>query len=331
MAIHNLKYIIGAYATAPSLGTTTNDIERKYYKKLVDDIPEIKGLEVPFLGHNIHPFGSKFLFEVMQPSWDNVLTCIPGTMGSLSKNPAFGLASDDIHGRAEAVAMHKRANIMLHRMNNHFGKKSIFSVQIATAPSVPVNGITSSLDSFLQSMDEMLIWDWAGAKLVIEHCDTFVLGQGFEKGFLSIEKELEAFETLSKEHSLGVTINWARSAIEGRNIQKPIDHLNLVMAKNLLSGLIFSGVSNNDKKYGRWNDTHVPFAKIEEYKFYEKNSLLTLDNIKNTLNVVNINKLDYLGIKLLAMPINNSTLERRVGLNRDAVSILNQVVLNMQV
>ena len=73
-------------------------------------------------------------------------------------------------------------------------------------------------------------------------------------------------------------------------------------------------------------DTHMPFAQSYNLQFYEQNSLLTLINIKNTLKIVDVDNLDYLGIKLLSMPLNNTNIERRVGLNRDAISILNNIL-----
>jgi len=323
---NNLKYIVGAYATAPSLGTENKSLEQRFYDNLIDSIPEMRGLEIPFWGEDIHQFGSEFLLDIIKPDWDNVLSCIPGTMSSLANMPAFGLASDDEYGRAAAIAMHKRANGMLHKMNDYFGKQSIIAVQIATAPSMPVDGVNSSMDSFLTSMNELLSWDWAEAKIVIEHCDSSFPGQPIAKGFFKLENEIKALESLNSEVELGVMINWARSAIEGRSTNTPVEHLTLASKNNVLSGLIFSGVSGNDARYGDWNDTHMPFARSFDVEYYEENSLLTLDSIKQSLNCVDINTLDYLGIKLLSMPIDSSTIERRVGLNRDAISTLNRIV-----
>lgn len=321
-----MKYIIGAYATAPSLILNNHSSEISYYNNLIESIPEIRGLEIPFLGDEIHRYGSEFLLELMQPCWENVLSCIPGTMSSLANMPAFGLASDDEKGRAAAIAMHKRANQMLHRINDHFGKHSIIAVQIATAPSIPIDGVSSSMDAFLYSMDELLSWDWGDAKIVIEHCDASIPGQSIEKGFFQLENELKALGTLSSEIELGVMINWARSAIEGRSDQKPVEHIKLASKKKMLSGLIFSGASIKDKNYGVWKDTHMPFAQSYGVNFYEKNSLLTKTAIMKTLTDVDLDKLDYLGIKLLSMPLESSSIERRVGLNKDAITILDNVI-----
>jgi hypothetical protein len=318
-----MKYIVGAYATAPSLVSENRNSEQEFYRKLIIDIPEIRGLEIPFWGEEVHRFGSDFLLDIINPNWENVLSCIPGTMSKLAKNPKFGLASDDENGRVEAIAMHKRANQVLHKMNERYGRQSVIAVQIATAPSTPVEYVSSSTDSLLKSMEEILSWDWGGAKIVIEHCDAAVGNTPFEKGFLTIEDEVKTLTELQDLHDVGMTINWARSAIEGRNTSKPIEHITLALKNNILSGLMFSGVSDNDGQYGNWKDTHMPFAQSFDVEFYEENSFLTSENIINTLKSLNVNDLDYLGIKLLSMPIESATIERRIGINYDAISILN--------
>jgi len=323
-----MKYIIGAYATAPSLYHNDKAVETDFYVKLKRDIPEIRGFEVPYWGKGIHQFGSEYLLDIIEPHWDNVLSCIPGTMGELGKNPKFGLASNDKEGRLAAVSMQKRVNEILHTMNDKYSRKSVIAVQMVSAPSFPVEGVSSSIDSFKQSLDEILSWDWGGARLVIEHCDASIPNQSFDKGFFRLEDEIDMLSSLQCEHKPGVTINWARSAIEGRNPEKPIEHLKLASQHNMLSGLMFSGVSDNDERYGQWNDTHMPFARSFDVECFEEKSLLTLDNITKTLNSINVGMLDYLGIKLLSMPIDESTVERRVGLNRDAITILNKILAN---
>ena len=212
-------------------------------------------------------------------------------------------------------------------MNDKYGRRSIIAVQISTSPSIGQKNISSSIDSFLKSLDQIMSWDWEGAKIVIEHCDRFIPSQSFEKGFMSIEDEVKALSKISSNYDIGITINWARSAIEGRSPNMPIEHLEIAFKNNLLSGLIFSGTSNNDELYGEWKDTHMPFAQSYNSKYYEYNSLLTLHNIKQTLACIDIKKLDYLGVKLLSMPIDRPDIDRRVGVNIDAISILNQALL----
>ena len=105
----NYKYIVGAYATAPSLALD-KALESSFYDNLIESVPEIGGLEIPFFGNDIHSFGYDFLLNFIKPDWSNVISCIPGTMASLSKNPHFGLASDNHNGRKEAIMMMKKVN-----------------------------------------------------------------------------------------------------------------------------------------------------------------------------------------------------------------------------
>jgi hypothetical protein len=324
-----MKYIIGAYATAPSLGLDDIDLEREFYDQLINSIPNIQGFEIPFWGEEIHKFGTEFLLGFIRPEWDHVLTCIPGSVKGVEKNPRFGLASNDIKGRSHAVSMHKRANQMVQKINMHSGRSSVLAVHIATAPSVPVDGVTSSVDSLLLSMNEILSWDWMGARIVIEHCDSHVEGRPFEKGFMSINDELLALKTLADNLNVGFTINWARSAIEGRSPSVVIDHINLARANNLLTGFVFSGVSDKDGNYGLWKDSHMPFEKSFGIEHYQSGSLLTTNNIENTLKALDLENLDYLGVKLLAMPIDSVPINIRVGVNRDAITVLNRTLFDI--
>ena len=70
----------------------------------------------------------------------------------------------------------------------------------------------------------------------------------------------------------------------------------------------------------------MPFSKSYNVKHYEKNSLLSHENILKTLNLLDINNLDYLGIKILAMPLSEINIEKRVGLNKDAIYILDNIL-----
>jgi hypothetical protein len=326
-----VKYIIGAYTTAPSLAANDKLIEYEFYENLIESIPNIRGLEIPFWGNEIHQFGSDYLLNIIDPDWENVISCIPGTMLNLAKNPKFGLASDDENGRIEAIAMHKRANLVLHKMNKYYGKKAVIAVQVATAPSSPVEGVHSSVDSLLMSMQEILSWDWQGAKIVIEHCDSAVGCTKFEKGFLTIEDEIKTLIKLNGIYDVGITINWARSAIEGRSVETPIEHIQLALDNNILSGIMFSGVSDNDNQYGSWKDMHMPFSQYQDMRYCEPKSLLSYENISNCISLVNPEIVDYLGIKILSMPIGNCSIDRRVGVNRDAITILNSILDKLHV
>ena len=115
------------------------------------------------------------------------------------------------------------------------------AVHIATVPSVPVDGVSSSVDSLLLSLNEILSWDWLGARIVVEHCDSYVSDHPFEKGFMSIDDEVLALKPLLGNFKVGLAINWARSAIEGRSQSTVINHIKLARKNNLLSGVFFQG------------------------------------------------------------------------------------------
>ena len=183
-------------------------------------------------------------------------------------------------------------------------------------------------DALRKSLKEMCSWDWMGARLNIEHCDEALNDNSFEKGFLSLKDEIEVIGSISSECNMGITLNWARSAIEGKNPNRVIDHIKLTQENKVLSGFIFSGTSSNDKAYGIWKDKHMPFARSNGIEHYEDNSLLTEEIISNTIDSIDLSTIDYIGIKLLSMPIESSTLERRVGVNRDAIIILNKILKN---
>ncbi|MCS5624707.1 MAG: DUF4862 family protein [Candidatus Marinimicrobia bacterium] len=94
MANENLlnRYIVGAYATSPNLVTWDENSELTYFNEL-KKLPSIRGLELPFWGESLHPFDDEWLLSNLDPKWENVLTCVPGTMRRLDNDPYFGLAS----------------------------------------------------------------------------------------------------------------------------------------------------------------------------------------------------------------------------------------------
>jgi len=319
------KYIVGAYATAPSLALDDITLETEYYSEMTSRLSNLRGLEIPFFGEEVHAFGSDYLINLIQPSWENILTCIPASFYSLKKNKTFGLASDDNEGRAAAINVHKKANNMVKKINDHFGCHVIIATSIATAPSYPLDGVSSSSESLKRSLDELFMWNWDNSKLLIEHCDTSNDQGQYVKGFMPIDEEISILEEYSDQYRTGFVINWARSAIEGRDVVTPVKHIQMLANKKLLSGIVFSGTSSQDGGYGVWQDNHMPFAKAFNIKHYESNSLLTIESITKSLENINLSELDFVGIKLLGMPIESCSISRRVGLNEDALYVLDRV------
>jgi hypothetical protein len=225
--------LVGAYAASPDLS-----LEPAYYEGL-RALPFITGLEIPFYGK---PIGDGLL----DPRWNNVLTCIPGVMLELAQNPAFGLASGDEAGRQAALAFTERARQAVHGLNRHFGRAVVRAVEIHSA------------------------------RLSVEHCR--VPGHAPAKSFLALGEEIAALRQSQGATPAGILINWGRSAIEGRDAAGPYAHLKL--AGDLLDGLMFSGATSADPLYGAWADSHAPFARECP------NSLLTEDRAKECLKIL---------------------------------------------
>ncbi len=321
------RYIVGAYATSPNIYKWDQETELQYFNEL-KKLPSIRGLELPFWGDGLHPFDDRWLLENIDPSWENVLTCVPGTMKSLQTDSNFGLASKSEESRKKAIELYKRALLSVRKLNEHLGKNAVLAVHITSSPSNARNNIVGCAEKFLDSLLEISSWDWCGARIVIEHCDAYSEGFKPQKGFLDLDDEIDSVSRANEKTNtnVGITINWARSVIEKRNVLGAVEHISEVARSGMLSGIMFSGVTDRkDNKYGQWEDTHMPPAREGNMEYYEDDSLMTAGNMEASLAACDIRMLDYIGIKLLAMP-EDTSIERRVGLNRDAMGLLDIVI-----
>ena len=123
------RYIVGAYATSPNLFTWDEKSELIYFN-LLKKMPSIRGLELPFWGESLHPFDDQWLLSNLDSKWENVLTCVPGTMKYLETVPRFGLASVDDNSRKEAIRFYRTAFNCVNNLKNHFGNKSVIGISI---------------------------------------------------------------------------------------------------------------------------------------------------------------------------------------------------------
>jgi hypothetical protein len=310
------KYFVGAYATSPTLNNWDIEKEKCFMDSLKNSLGTIQGLELAFWG-TLHEYDEESYLDMLDEKWEYVLTTLPGNMKMLGKNPHFGIASDNESSRLEAVEYYKKANEAVVKINTHFDSKRVLAVTIASAPSLKVIGINSSVNALKKSLKEIAKLDWQGAKLVIEHCDSGRVKDSV-KGFLSLDEEIEAINQVNKECNIaiGITINWARSVLEHKDTKGVLKHLKQVFNAKLLSGLIFSGTSDN----GRWSDLHLPINSSEP------TSLLNIDQIKSCIDICDVDSLDYIGIKVLAMPMDEASLERRIAVNKDTLNALHLAI-----
>jgi hypothetical protein len=297
---------LGAYAAAQPTAEFLRELH---------PISGVRGLEVPFLGPDEDAL--RILAENTPPQWSFILTLLPGTMARLQTDERFGLASVDGPGRDRAVELASQARQSVVLLNERLGRRAVVAVEIHSAPKLGAAGqVGSSGQAFLRSLDELREWDWQGAELWIEHCDAFQLGREPAKGFMTLEREMEALGGSSGRTPCGFSVNWGRSAIEGRSVATPIEHLELLRKSHLLRGLIFSGVTRGNALYGDWADTHAPFEA--------QGSLLGANEVKAALAAAGgAEALKGLGLKMQALPA-SLTLPERVEFVRAQLRFLEQ-------
>lgn len=134
----------------------------------------------------------------------------------------------------------------------------------------------------------------------------------FPERLLPLENVLEVIT----DYDISICINWARSAIEGRNTTLPLTHTQMAKQAGKLGALMFSGTTLNGA-YGEWQDLHAPFAP------FCAESLMTTDHVRELFNVAESSTLHFAGIKLLEI---NATADvhHRIEILRNGIHSLNE-------
>jgi hypothetical protein len=312
-----MGYFVGEYAIAPA----ALEDEEKLLAGLAA-MSDVRGLEVPFTGA-LHRSDETWLFARLRRDWDHVVTLIPGTMGTLQKDKAFGLASADESGRQAALAMAREARAAVARLNEAAGRAAVVAVEVQSAPSRGPAGGTGTADAFARSLAEIAAWDWFGARIVVEHCDEHRTGHPQHKGFLSLADELAAIARANgaARRPLGVNVNWGRSVLETHDAGRAVEHVEAAARAGALSGIMFSGASGADTPYGAWQDTHMPHAPAAGLRHGAAGSLMTEAEIRRTLAAARGVALDFLGAKIAIRPP-EAGVEARLGMVGDLLAIL---------
>lgn len=316
-----MSYFLGAYASSPCVSTWEPLLETEYYQQL-KSFDNLTGLEHPFTG-TLHPHDDEWFLSNIKPQWDFVFTCVPGIMSAKAKDPSFGIASDDEHGRQLALSFMKDACAAVTKLNSSVGRKAVKAIQIQTSPSQ--HQAKSSVNSLINSLTTMLTWDWQGTKIVIEHCDCYIEGQIPAKGFLTLAEEIEAVIDVNKQtnSNVGICINWGRSVIETRSVDGALQHIKQAQQHNILAGLMFSGVSDQATDYVAWKDSHMPPAKSQPQSAGADGSLMTQAQIHKCLAQCANDKLTFLGVKIGIRPV-TANVDDRVAYNKEALAILDR-------
>lgn len=310
-------WVVGAYPLLPKGPDATPADRAAAYRRLVRaaaQAPAFSGLEVPFAG----ALDIDELAPLLDDRYDAVVTCIPGVVARLATDPAFGLASADDDGRRRAVDFTRQAHDDARRLEDALGRPAVRAVLVHSSCAAG----TGSAAAFARSLEQLAGWDWSGTDLLVEHCDAAVPGARPAKGFLPLSAELDALDAVGAADGrsgagLGVLVNWGRSAIEGRDPERVVDHLVEARRRGLLRGLMFSGCAATDaSRGGAWADVHLPPAPVDQH------SLLTTVAARLAVEAAGgAAGLGIVGMKVGA-PADASLLERERILRRSARTLL---------
>jgi hypothetical protein len=103
-----------------------------------------------------------------------------------------------------------------------------------------------------------------------------VEGQVPAKGFLTLEEELDVLSSL--DDAVGLSLNWGRSVIEGRDVDRAMEHVRVAASSGRLRAYTFSGAAAVATDYGpAWADSHHPFAETDPPGYGEPASLMTTE------------------------------------------------------
>ncbi|HDR2471575.1 DUF4862 family protein [Enterobacter soli] len=303
----NTGFIIGAYPCAPSFHQKGEQEEQTFWREL-SDTPYIRGLEQPCL-EDLHPYGDEWLFRHTPGDWQIVVTAVMETMRRRGTNGAFGLASADEEQRKASINFYRHLRQKIDAINTRFPGK-VIALEMQAAPQAGNASVEQATDAFARSVREIAGWNWS-CDLVLEHCDA-MNGCAPRKGFLPLEQVLDVV----KDTDISVCINWARSAIEGRNTTRPAEHVQTALKAGKLGALMLSGTTATGE-YGDWQDLHAPFSS------FCAESLMTTEHVKTLFTAASAATLKFSGIKLLEINA-NANVDHRIAILRDGISAMNK-------
>ena len=248
------KYFVSAYATSQVLHAWDEAAETLYFQGLIGD-PRIAGIEIPFLlDREAYPI--EWLRKNIPPHWHLTITSLPAVMQLGDKNSKAGLASNSEPDRKIAVSLIDKVRQYAERLQQAFGRPLIKSINLYSSPRNSAMTLQGSKEALERSLAEITKMNWGSIALNLEHCDAFTLEHPAEKGFLSLTDEIEVLESVG---SIGLVLNWGRSAIETHSTEGPLQHLLQALSHQLLRGFVFSGCTSDPQSlYGAWKDKHAP-------------------------------------------------------------------------
>lgn len=288
-----MLWIAGGYPAAP-----TDDGEaQRFHESLLDGAD---GLEINHGPDGIDP--RPWFRRIVADSGRHVITAVPLAAVRAGADPTWGLASPDEDGRRAALAAAEQVRRTVAGIVESAGRRAVAAVELHSAPGMSAGALPGSPAALAASLTELAAWDWSGARVLVEHCDRRGGIAPTQKGFLSLDEELEALASLPDG---GLVINWARSAIEERDPE--VVPAQVARAGQRLAGLMFSGVAGQVvDAMPPWADAHLSTTEQDEV------SLLGQDHIDATVAAVR-SEPDFVGVKVRRRPTDETADDRAAG------------------
>lgn len=340
------KYFVSAYATSQVLKTWDEASETAYFQALAASALII-GVELPYLlDREAYPID--WLLKNIPEHWHLNITSLPAVMQLAAKNPKAGLASTSEPDRKIAVELFQKARCYADKLQQALGRPVIQSINLYSSPSLFSNSTQTAADFVVsapspssalarlkadfhqrsaealeRSLIEIKKMNWGLIALNLEHCDAFVSSHPPEKGFLSLDEEIEV---LKRVGDIGLVLNWGRSAIETRSVEGPLQHLRQALSHQLLRGFVFSGcTADPNSLYGAWKDRHAPPAPLcRESLLGKKEMMQVLEETKKE------NQELSLGIKISNrfVPFD---IKRSIELNLETINLLENMMRDCRI
>lgn len=312
------QFYISAYASSPQADLWDGELESLYFKALAA-YPEVIGIEHPFRIKS-EKYSLQWLKNNVPNHWSIILTTIPTFLELAAQNRFVGLAATNEADRKEAVEIMRALSAYIVNVNSEFGRKVIKAVHFHAAPPSTEIALRANKAALVKSLHEVKQMNWGDVELNLEHCDALIPGQKPDKGFMSLQDEIEALTIVG---GFGVVLNWARSVIEGRSVDHALKHVDLAQTADLLKGYFFSGCTDNSNSvYSAWKDSHMPTKKVIASEFLDDDSMLGEAEIAAVCK--RLNKAVYLGVKVQNMQ-KPKTVERGVGLSIDTMRAIKKL------
>lgn len=311
-------YLFAAYNSAPRDLHDHPALEDEWYSLLRAE-PLIGGLELSY-NKGLHRRGVDRLASLLDPGWHNVVSNIPGTIAGVAGDPTYGLASTDADGRAAALTDVAGLYRDVAALREAHGDRSVRAVELHSAPVA--SGAASSAAALSDSLAEIASWAWGEVTIVIEHADALVEGHSPQKGWLSLEAEMEASAHASERSPRRVrhSVNWGRSAIETQSVEGPRRHLSTLAEAGLLAGFMVSGASGEPTPRSTpWQDVHLATDA------FEPASILTRAALASAIALIDPGSLAFLGTKV-GSPAGAASLGERLGPGLGTLRVLDELV-----